>query len=178
MSASIPHYSAEQVHAALEYPSLIERLRQAFASGASVPLRHAHKVNEHENARLLLMPAWREGEALGVKIVTAFPGNTARGAATVAATYVLLDGSTGHPLAFIDGEALTLRRTAAASALASSFLSRADSKTLLVVDDARLHLPALPLRTPCGERLVESLPAASRGTPHRCHPERSEGEES
>jgi len=138
VSALIRHYTAEQVHAALEYPVLIERLRQAFAQGASVPLRHAHKVNEHENARLLLMPAWREGEALGVKIVTAFPGNTARGAATVAATYVLLDGSTGHPLALIDGEALTLRRTAAASALASSFLSRPDSKTLLVVGTGKL----------------------------------------
>ena len=138
MSALIRHYTAEQVHAALEYPVLIERLRQAFAQGASVPLRHAHKVNEHENARLLLMPAWREGEALGVKIVTAFPGNAERGAATVAATYVLLDGSTGHPLALIDGEALTLRRTAAASALASSFLSRPESRTLLVVGTGKL----------------------------------------
>jgi ornithine cyclodeaminase len=138
VSALIPYYSAEQVHAALEYPALIERLKQAFAQGASVPLRHAHKVSEHENARLLLMPAWREGEALGVKIVTAFPGNAARGAATVAATYVLLDGSTGHPLALIDGEALTLRRTAAASALASSFLSRPESGTLLVVGTGKL----------------------------------------
>ncbi|MGH8676460.1 MAG: ornithine cyclodeaminase family protein [Burkholderiales bacterium] len=138
MKASIPYYSAEQVHAALDYPALIEELRRAFARGASVPLRHAHKVNEHENARLLLMPAWREGEALGVKIVTAFPGNAARGAATVAATYVLLDGSTGHPQALIDGEALTLRRTAAASALASGYLSRPESKTLLVVGTGRL----------------------------------------
>jgi len=138
VSASIPHYSAEQVHAALGYPALIEELRQAFAQGASVPLRHAHKVNEQENARLLLMPAWREGEALGVKIVTAFPGNAQRGAATVAATYVLLDGVTGHPLALIDGEALTLRRTAAASALASSFLSREDSRTLLVIGTGKL----------------------------------------
>ena len=133
MKASIPYYSAEQVHAALDYPALIEELRRAFARGASVPLRHAHRVNEHENAQLLLMPAWREGESLGVKIVTAYPGNAARGAATVAATYLLLDGSTGHPQALIDGEALTLRRTAAASALASSYLSRPESKTLLVV---------------------------------------------
>jgi ornithine cyclodeaminase/alanine dehydrogenase-like protein (mu-crystallin family) len=138
MSSSIPYYSAEQVHAALDYPALVEKLRQAFASGASVPLRHAHRVNEHQNARLLLMPAWREGEALGVKIVTAFPGNATLGVATVAATYVLLDGSTGHPRALIDGEALTLRRTAAASALASSFLSRPDSRTLLVIGTGKL----------------------------------------
>ena len=136
--SAIPYYSADQVHAALDYRALIEELRQAFAKGASVPLRHAHKVSEYENARLLLMPAWREGEALGVKIVTAFPGNAARGAATVAATYVLLDGSTGHPLALIDGEALTLRRTAAASALASSYLSRPESATLLVIGTGKL----------------------------------------
>src|SRR5262249_19023320 len=91
-----------------------------------------------QNDRLLLMPAWREGEALGVKIVTAFPGNAARGVATVAATYVLLDGATGHPEALIDGESLTLRRTAAASALASSFLSREDARTLLVVGTGKL----------------------------------------
>ena len=138
MRASIPYYTAEDVHAALDYPPLIEQLRQAFAKGATVPLRHAHKVNEHQNDRLLLMPAWREGEALGVKIVTAFPGNAARGVATVAATYVLLDGSTGHPKALIDGEALTLRRTAAASALAASFLSREDCKTLLVIGTGKL----------------------------------------
>lgn len=126
------------MHASLDYPALIEQLRQWFAKGARVPLRHAHQVNEHQNDRLLLMPAWRDGEALGVKIVTAFPGNATRGVATVAATYVLLDGATGHPLALIDGEALTLRRTAAASALASSYLSRRDSRTLLVVGTGKL----------------------------------------
>lgn len=126
------------MHASLDYPALIEQLRQWFAKGAKVPLRHAHQVNEHQNDRLLLMPAWRDGEALGVKIVTAFPGNATRGVATVAATYVLLDGATGHPLALIDGEALTLRRTAAASALASSYLSRRDSRTLLVVGTGKL----------------------------------------
>ena len=138
MSAAIEYFDAERVHAALGYAALVAELRKAFAQGASVPLRHAHKVNEQQNDRLLLMPAWRAGEALGVKIVTAFPGNAERGVATVAATYVLLDGATGHPKALIDGEALTLRRTAAASALASSFLSRKDSKTLLVIGTGKL----------------------------------------
>jgi len=138
VSASIPYYAAAEVHQALAYPALIKELRRAFAEGATVPLRHAHKVNEQQNDRLLLMPAWRDGEALGVKIVTAFPGNAARGVPTVAATYLLLDGATGHPRALIDGEALTLRRTAATSALASSYLSRAESHTLLVVGTGKL----------------------------------------
>lgn len=138
MSQSIPYYPAGQVHAALDYPALIEELRRTFARGANVPLRHSHTVRADEDARLLLMPAWREGETLGVKIVTVFPGNPARHAATVGATYLLLDGATGHPQALIDGEALTLRRTAAASALASSFLSRPESETLLVVGTGTL----------------------------------------
>jgi ornithine cyclodeaminase len=42
-------------------------------------------------------------------------------------------GSTGEPLAVIDGRALTLWRTAAASALASSYLARKDASRLLMV---------------------------------------------
>ena len=56
----------------------------------------------------------------------------------MAALYILLDGATGHPRALLDGEALTLRRTAAASALASSCLSRPDSSTLLVIGTGAL----------------------------------------
>jgi ornithine cyclodeaminase len=78
------------------------------------------------------MPAG-DAASLGVKIVSVFPGNLARGLASVAALYLLMDAATGHPLALIDGEALTKRRTAAASALASTYLSRADSRRLLVV---------------------------------------------
>ncbi len=128
----LPFFSAEQVHATLGYALLAEALREAFRVGCSAPLRHVHEVGG-EGGRLLLMPAWRSDTDLGVKLVTVFPRNRARGAATVSALYVLLDGATGHPRALIDGEALTLRRTAAASALASTFLSRTDSATLLVI---------------------------------------------
>jgi ornithine cyclodeaminase/alanine dehydrogenase-like protein (mu-crystallin family) len=134
----IPNYSAEEIHRALDYPSLVEALRETFMQGASAPVRHAHVVNEAEGARLLLMPAWREGRELGVKIVTVFPRNPGRGVPTVSALYVLMDGATGHPLALLDGEAITLRRTGAASALASVHLSRADSRTLLIVGAGRL----------------------------------------
>jgi ornithine cyclodeaminase len=83
------------------------------------------------------MPAWA-GASLGVKIVSVFPANRARGLASVSALYLLMDGATGHPLALIDGEALTLRRTAAASALAATYLARPDAKVLLVVGTGAL----------------------------------------
>jgi alanine dehydrogenase len=56
----------------------------------------------------------------------------------VAALFVLLDRATGEPRALIDGEALTLRRTAAASALAARYLARADSQRLLVIGTGKL----------------------------------------
>jgi ornithine cyclodeaminase len=122
---------AARVHAALDYPSLVAALGEAFAAGATAPVRSSFAVTPADD-RLLVMPAW-DGHGIGVKLVTVFPGNRARGLASVSALYVLLDGATGHPVALLDGEALTLRRTAAASALASTYLSRADSSTLLVI---------------------------------------------
>ena len=78
-------YSAADVHAALGYPELIEALRQAFKrDGEPMPLRQAYDVGvDGAPARLLTMPAWIRGEAIGVKLVTVFPQNSERGRRTV-----------------------------------------------------------------------------------------------
>ena len=123
------------MHAALDYALLADALARAFAAGAQVPVRHAHRLGAAD--ALLLMPAWSDA-ALGVKLVTVMPGNAARGAGTVQAIYVLLDRATGEPRALLDGEALTLRRTGAASALAARYLARDDAQNLLVVGAGRL----------------------------------------
>lgn len=131
---------AAEVEAALGYPELVERLREAFRSEIAVPLRHHHTVPVPgiDPATLLLMPAWQSGRYIGIKIVTVFPGNPARSLPSIMGVYLLLDGETGAPLALLDGPALTVRRTAAASALASSYLSRPDSSRLLVVGTGAL----------------------------------------
>jgi ornithine cyclodeaminase len=79
------------------------------------------------------MPAWRVGAFAGVKIVTVFPENGRRGLNAVFSTYLLIDGATGAHLALIDGNEITARRTAAASALAADSLARADATSLLIV---------------------------------------------
>ncbi|MGB1006823.1 MAG: ornithine cyclodeaminase family protein, partial [Thalassobaculaceae bacterium] len=71
-------------------------------------------------------------------IFTVFPDNAARGLSAVMASYVLLDGETGQPLAFIDGEMLTVRRTAAASALAADYLARDDARRLVMLGTGAL----------------------------------------
>jgi ornithine cyclodeaminase len=128
-------YAADQVHGALDYPRLADVLARAFAAGATVPVRHVHRLGHTDS--LLLMPAWSDA-ALGVKLVTVMPGNAAGGVGTVQAIYVLLDRATGAPRALLDGEALTLRRTAATSALAARYLARNDAENLLVVGAGHL----------------------------------------
>jgi len=132
--------SAADVEAALDWESLVERLRRAFRRGAEVPVRHHHDIVNPggPEGTLLLMPAWQPGRQIGIKLVTIFPDNDNRGLPSVMGAYLLLDGKTGAPLALIDGPMLTVKRTAAASALASSYLSRPDCERLLMVGTGSL----------------------------------------
>lgn len=126
---------AAQTAASLPFDRLIPALRDAFVTGAEVPLRHRHDIAQPDGvaASLLLMPAWRASGFMGVKVVSVFPGNGTRGLPSVSASYLLCDGATGQHLALIDGSEITRRRTAAASALAGSFLAREDASSLLIV---------------------------------------------
>ncbi|MBE7941414.1 MULTISPECIES: ornithine cyclodeaminase family protein [Ramlibacter] len=131
--------------AALPFPRLIDALRAMFAQGCSVPPRHVHEVPAPGGGfTSLIMPAWLEGRYYGVKTINIAPGNAARGLPGLHASYVLHDGSTGVPLALMDGSELTNRRTAAASALAAHWLARPDARHLLVVGAGRVAalLPA------------------------------------
>lgn len=149
----IPYLDSDALRKLLPYPALIDALRRAFDSGIVAPVRHAHEVSPAHRTSLLLMPAWEPAGALGVKLVTVAPANAARGLPTVHALFLLFDTMTGVPVAMLDGETLTLRRTAAASALASMYLSRSDSARLLVVGTGRLapglaaaHCTVRPIR--------------------------------
>ena len=126
--------SADDLGRTFTFPQLVEALRRAFRDELTVPLRHHHTIARagEPDATLLLMPAWGDG-FLGVKIVSVFPANAARGLASIFGTYLLMEGESGRPLAVIDGQALTLWRTAAASALAASYLARAEASLLVMV---------------------------------------------
>lgn len=131
---------AARTAAALPFDRLIPTLRAAFVTGAEVPLRHRHDLAQPDGttSALLLMPAWRAGGLLGVKVVSVFPGNGARNLPAVSSSYLLCDGETGQHLALIDGGEITGRRTAAASALAASFLARDDAASLLIVGSGHI----------------------------------------
>ncbi|TNF62443.1 MAG: ornithine cyclodeaminase family protein [Burkholderiales bacterium] len=127
---------ARQTRDALPFEPLIGALRERFRSSTcEVPARHVHEVGAPGGPRFtsLIMPAWQPGRHYGVKIINIAPGNAALGLPGLHGSYLLFDGSTGVPLAALDGTVLTARRTAAASALAASFLAREDSRHLVVV---------------------------------------------
>jgi ornithine cyclodeaminase len=147
---------AETVHQVLVYSDLVERLRQAFAAADDTPVRHHHTIarNNQPDATLLLMPAWRPGGQVAVKILSVFPGNAAKGLASINAQVLVLDGETGQALALIEGASLTVRRTACASALAADYLARPEASHLLMVGAGALaphliaaHAAVRPIRS-------------------------------
>ncbi len=138
---------AAATRAALPFERLVPALRAMFERGCEVPQRHTHAIADADGTAagtLLLMPAWQPGAYLGIKTVGIFPGNAGRGLPGLHSTYLLCDARTGVPLASMDGNEITSRRTAAASALAASYLAPAAARHLLVVGAGRVArlLPA------------------------------------
>lgn len=133
--------STVQLEKLLDYPNLIEALRKAFQEDYVVPPRHHHNYENPQEkiaSTLLLMPAWQVGKYLGVKIATISPNNGQYNLPSVYGTYTLFNAHQGNALAQIDALTLTTKRTAATSALASSFLSKKNSKRLLIVGTGKL----------------------------------------
>ncbi|MBQ4913824.1 ornithine cyclodeaminase family protein [Maribacter sp. MMG018] len=126
------------------FKSLIAVLKEAFSNPSiQVPMRHHHDfTNPKENidSTLLLMPAFNPGKELGVKIATVSPNNGKYGLPAIQGMYMYIDGHKGTIKAILEAKSLTAKRTAAASALASSFLSRPDASSMLMLGTGALSV--------------------------------------
>ena len=148
------YLDAKSLAARLNPTELIDALDRAFRANIQMPPRQSHAVGDQDNAAaLFIMPAWQTNASIGVKLVTVFPNNSTRGEPAVHATYTLFDAATGAPRAMLDGTELTLRRTAAASALAARYLARPEAARLLMVGTGSLaphviecHAAVRPIR--------------------------------
>jgi ornithine cyclodeaminase len=110
------------IRAALRHPAVSpDRIHYAVGRGARPP------------GSLMLSPAWREGDFIGVKIAGVFCGNAQAGLPTVAGQYLLLSAETGQPAASLDGRALSLLAASAVSALAADILAPREASRLLMV---------------------------------------------
>lgn len=119
------------------YPALIDALAKGLREPIESPPR-SHFNPNHDASAVLIMPAWKPNGIMGTKIVSIWPENNARGKSAVSAIYVLTSCEDGSTLAVIDGTELTLRRTAAAAALAARKLARPNSKRLAVLGTGAL----------------------------------------
>lgn len=141
-------FSAQQINSFLEYSIFIPFLKDCFQSAAiTVPDRTHHEL---PHGTLLMMPAWNE-QFLGIKLATVHPENVTQ--PSIHATYILQSAKTGEPLALFEGKALTVKRTAAASALAASFLAPENATKMLMIGNGALapelikaHATVRPIR--------------------------------
>ena len=117
--------SRVQAESLLDPDALRDAVAQAMADVSagqvSMPARIAAVVPD--TGLLAAMPAYLPGSGgLAVKLVSLFPGNT--DLPTHQAVIVVFDPGTGAPVALVDGTAITVARTAAASALSAALLAR------------------------------------------------------
>jgi ornithine cyclodeaminase/alanine dehydrogenase-like protein (mu-crystallin family) len=149
-SASLPYVSPAEVARLLPYAEAVDELRAAF----SEPRRDSPERVRVEIPRgeLLLMPAFGP-EGVGVKLVTLHGRDSESPHPRVQGIYVLFSADGLAPELILDGAALTERRTAAVSALATQCLARENASRLVVFGtgrQARAHVDAV-----CSVRDIE-----------------------
>ena len=151
--------SAEDIQNNFTIKSLIEEIESVYKKNSKVPVRQIHNIDYLECAndpsQLILMPAFLSEEDYGIKLLNVFPSNTLIGLSRVKALFILFDSKNGKVKAVLDGTELTNQRTAAMSAIASKFLSKFNSKKLLVLGTGAL-VPYM-IKAHCFVRPIEEV---------------------
>ena len=117
-----------------------------------------------------------EPRIVATKALVLNPRNAERGLPTLNSLITLLDGETGLPIAVVDGNWVTAKRTAGLSAVAAKRLARADSATVAFIGcgvQARGHLEALSDLFPLRE--IRAFGRGSRNRDALCQLARSRG---
>lgn len=126
----------------------IQKVMIRVAQGqANLPLRTVMDIDGTN--KLGLMPgALSDPTLYGVKLLSLFPGNPARGLSSHIGLVILFDSETGEPAVTLDADAITAIRTAAASAVATDALARRDAACLTIIgtgEQAETHIAAMGL---------------------------------
>ncbi|NKI30357.1 ornithine cyclodeaminase family protein [Croceivirga thetidis] len=124
------------------FEELVSVLQVAFSSNKTiVPQRHHHNFSNSEvesETTMLLMPAFNPKVDSGVKVVTINPNNSKYKLPSIQGSYLYMDATTGQLKAILEAKSLTAKRTAATSALASKYLSKSESDSLLMIGTGAL----------------------------------------
>lgn len=77
---------------------------------------------------------WLKGsDIFGLKVVSWFGENPAKGLPALIGTVMVMDAKTGAPMGILDGSHITGIRTGAAGAIGAKLLARKDAKNLMIV---------------------------------------------
>ena len=130
--------NAEEVHAALNYPELVDALEQAFAGSYNQPARQLFLLDDDPQNfdAFALLPAWNDN-MIAVKAFTYYPSNS-EPYKLLYSKIMLFDREHGEPLALVDGATCTFWRTGGTSGLATRLLSREDSSAMLLLGTGNL----------------------------------------
>ncbi len=130
--------SADQVHAALSYPELVDALHDAFGKDYNQPPRQVFLLDDADDNfdAFALLPAWND-KIIAVKAFTYFPSNSPPHD-LLYSKIMIFDRPHGVPLALVDGATCTFWRTGGVSGLATRLLSREDSSTMLLLGTGNL----------------------------------------
>ena len=125
--------SRNEVEELLDLDALLDALAAAHAelSAGKASLVPRMGAFARKSGILGAMPAYAPSSGLGCKLVTLFPENRDR--PTHQAMIALFEPDTGTPAALMDGTYITAMRTAAAAALATRLLARADARVLAIL---------------------------------------------
>ncbi len=136
-----------QVMKPADFLSAAEQAFRALAMGQAFSPHPMHLPVERGGFHAKGASIALDRSYVAVKVNGNFPGNPAElDLPTIQGAIVLCDGSNGVLLAILDSVEVTLRRTAAASALAAKLLAKPESKSLLICgcgEQGRAHADAI-----------------------------------
>ena len=115
---------------------IIEALDRMFKDKGEGKIEMPPKPGIHPrpDAFIHAMPAYIPSlESAGIKWVSGYPGNQAKGLPYINGLLILNDPDTGIPIAVMDCTWITAKRTGAATAVAAKYLARTDSTTVGIV---------------------------------------------
>ncbi len=144
-------FDSRYVRDHLTYPDAIRVVHHAMAALSAGTTRQLLRtmIPLGSGRTFAQMPgALGERDMFGAKMVSVFADQQAPGLRRHRGIVLLFEPETGEPVAIADAEEVTHIRTAAATAVATHALARADARTLLIIGtgaQARSHLAALPL---------------------------------
>jgi alanine dehydrogenase len=141
----------DEVKKLLSFSEVVEAVESAFKQKGLGRVQMPAKIYlyyKKYGGDLRAMPSFLEDlDISAVKVVNVHPENPRKnGLPTVMAVIVLIDPSTGAPLAIMGGTTITDMRTGAAGCVAAKYLARKDSKVVGLVGagaQARTQLMAL-----------------------------------